>query len=515
MAAPIQRLQAADPDWMHSTNKFDQSSNQEPLQKLINAYYVRNHKGRTYDEVGGNRVEFILEWLQPVKDVSFIDNPKTAIEQGARFNLGEGSWKLTEQIFNYELPVGDVIKDFALWPMRNVWGYSGWDLLQGYVNTADRKTYFEQITGEPAGNFLNHTERIFYLTRGYGRPNIYISPQDLKARHFYMKAAPTALIALNDLLGICSTRQDPQFVLEKLSDVDLVRIDKFHQKAVEEITLCLNKKQLCTGLACNPQMIDCFNEFLMGIGALTIFTYDPSDNIFISNISQLGLYQHVVPDKKWHLNDITDMPDIYIRSILAQLPDNEVVSIEVPHAGPFNPDLTTLKARLRESLLQKALAFITRPRYFFLENGLIGYGRPIDSQLDEMSSADLIQSVQQHDALIDPYGHAISVELAKELFPAELDNVINKTQSMQVNNYNLIQSIPFEERKELIEKLQRDDVDLKEVLTEQAEELMLWSKQNTEWIPIAMDFKTYFELWAPSYPQIIKDTLEYYTETLA
>ena len=102
------------------------------------------------------------------------------------------------------------------------------------VFAENQPEYFEQMTGQPWNKFLNESERLFFLTRGYGRPNRYISQRDLFRRQLYLTAQPTALIPLMDLFGVCAGNQNPSVILERLLGIDLSSIDRYHENAVQQ-----------------------------------------------------------------------------------------------------------------------------------------------------------------------------------------------------------------------------------------------------------------------------------------
>jgi len=434
----------------------------ETLIQLIDGYHVRTHDGKTYDEVGGDPHTFILNWL----------------------------------------------KDDAR-PIREAWGYPPEDLVEGYLNASDRNDYFQQFTGiSGEKNFLNDTERLFFLTHGYGRPNEDISVADLKARQIYIQAPPTALIALSDILGVCPTNQDPDFIREKLSELKLIGIDSFHETVVVKITECLRNCK-----PCSTEAIECFREFLRSIGVLDVITYNPTTNVFESNISQLSLYKSVIPDKHWSLQEILGMPDVYVKSTLEELSDQQLITIEAPHVGPFQPDLPTLRSRL----IQEAMNFLTQKRYFFLGNGQVGFGRPIDEELQQMALEELFESFQTHEAFIDPYGNPVGDDDIKLLMNFESEQLLEKRNARVLKNIQLISALDPEKRGDIVKKLQEENLpltQLQEVFTDESGELILWAKQNQEWIPINIDWNTYFELWSPRYSKIIRDSIEYYTSGL-
>lgn len=544
MAAVIRELESVSP---------------ETLRTLIDAYRVRTHDGRSISNE--NPLEFILNWLNPDSRAPITDDPLLAIQTGRRFDPKTSLAQETiDGIIGERIPVSAaIVSDFANWPMQAFWPvgdttkYDPWQLLQGYLRTADRASYFIELTGESPNSFLNETEKIFYLTRGYGRPNKYISPTDLQLRQTFMSAAPTALIVLSDLLGICPTLQDPEYILAQLSDFDLRSIDTFHRTTMIRLTECLDQARLCpappsipldsyrspgsfdvvctlnscsrstTGLeGCNPDRVRCFTNLLNSIGILPIFEYDPSLNVFVSNLSRLGSYREVIPDKKWSLDEVRNMPDSYVNGVVSLLPDRELLRIEVPSRGRFidTIDLTRLSDRLRDNLVDNAVQFLTLKQYFLLPNNRIGYGRRIDDQLEEMSQDELETSILTYEALIDPYEHAISPGTAEILLDStKFQKIIHKTRALAVENSGFINQLTPQQRGNLIggfERLLRTDIDpefLEELVRSQgpfAMKLLLWSGSA-----VGLQFEDYFTNWSPGLREIIKQTLQYYVQVLS
>lgn len=536
MAAHIRELENATPD---------------QLEEVIREYYI--------PRVGESTpIDSILQWLSP-DSIDFGEDPLTSIKEGLRFS----GWTddLFSLIFDQKIPAASVIiSDFAEHPMKEAWGYHPWDLLNGYILAPDRERYFQEITGVPSDKFMNQTERIFYLTRGYGRPNKYVSPADLALRRIYMGASPTALIALSDILGICPTQQDPQVVLEVLSEVDLRTIDKFHQTTVQKITQCLGSSRLCrsgeliltaplgsdknpdclsvfsgsarkdttqrltctkcvtrsVGLKdCNPEVLACFEQFLRSIGALTTIQYDPETNSFISGISQLGLYQDVIPEKRWSYDEVKEMPNIYIRSILRKLPDIELLRASTPY-GEQNLKLEN-SLILRETLLENTYRFLTDKRYFALPNGKICFGRAVDPKLQEMTLDQLRESILEKGALINPYGNPISPEFVEMRFQdPEVKRIISRTRALEFDNQEYLTELSQEQKNKFRDEISRG-VPLDEILELNPPEfkrLILWTDQNGRWVPLSMDLDEYLKNWRPLFSEILKQTLKYYIQTL-
>jgi hypothetical protein len=525
----------------------------ESLLQLLNNYYVRSHQGKIYsgDNTQNSILAFISSWLTPEPlEQENITDPMIAIRQLITFSVDSAINKdIIDRISEEKIPLASsALDDFAHYPMRVTFNnYDPWDLLRGYIQTEDKNKYFRQITGENPSNFLNHTERIFYLTRGYGRPNKYLSNTDNILRHFYMNAAPTGLIALSDLLGICPTRQNPDVIREKLSDIDLKSIDRYHQGAVEKITNCLGQELVCNvpqtsslltfplrsgtnvddfsitneivPQQCDQSKVACFEKFLNSIGISPIFEFDPFSNVFTSNISQMNLYRTVQPSKIWNFEEVRNLPDIVVASVIQSLPDNQLINISTPQGLRYvdTIDFSRPINRLRSRLTAGAINFLTQPQYYVNGNNIF-CGRLVDD-LKSMTVDDFIKSISKYGALIDPYYNVIDInsaeKLNKTLQNEILRQVILKTRALTIRNADLVDALSQEQKDDLIKPFKGfsehgvniDDLNM--LLTGSARELILWSNKN-EWSSVAIKFNDYFLLWSPTLSDVIKDTLDYY-----
>lgn len=519
-------------------SSFPDEIKRYPLNKLyeiLDGYFIKDHTGRdflkTYKEEDRPKIlQFISKWLKPSASSYRSDSPIQAIRNGEGFTSeairGED---IISQIFGDKIEVSsDIVNDFANYPMRRAFIRDPWDLLQGYVSSEDKNKYFKFITGVEPVKFLNNTEKIFYLTRGYGRPNHYISTKNLQLRSFYNNAEPTALLALMDFFGMCPTNQNPDIIREKLSDINLLLINRFHVDAVSKITACLQNGSPCDTQGCDPKKVECFKNFLKSIGMLSTYEYDPRTGAFISNLSQLELYKRVIPSRKWNYEEIASQPNPYIVGILYTLPDDELLSIAVPYGLRLidQISLTFLGERLRSKLLANAVQFLTEKKYFMVSDNEVLYGQLSDRDMQKMKVDDLVRTIHISGMLIDNYDNVISPQniqvLNDRIQNIKIQDIINKTIERKNQNNNLIRSMSKEQRDELhknFSDLSKRDFALKklQVLIEnsppEVSKLILWTFQG-EWIPVALYFSEYFESWQPRFTNIIADTLDYYMQVL-
>jgi hypothetical protein len=436
------------------------------LLELLDIYYVRTQNGQRYS--GNNSVDSIL---------TFISN-----------------W--------LRLPSD---------PLINV----------TYLESDNKQNYFYQLTDQSSSKFLNETERMFFLTHRYGKPNNNISMTDAELRVFYSNASSTALIALSDILGVCPTRQDPEIIKELLGDINLKSIDKFHQGAVKVITDCLggvNSGLLNDLSSPNKSKVQCLEEFLLSVGMLPMFDYDPFRNVYISNISQLNEYSAVQPDKIWNFEEVRNMPDLVVESVIKTLPDTQILNISVPIG--YNQvmkyedtlDLSKLHNRLRVQLAEGAIKFLTDTKHYFLQSDLgqmtIYYGRLVDDNIKSMTIDELDNSILKYGALIDPFDNPIDPDsLSKR--NGIIQEIINKTRSYALENKNVVNSV-------IDRRIFENPNDLDDELKGNVRKLILWSKRNNtdDWFPVAINFNEYFKLWDPLFGDLISDTVEYYKSIL-
>jgi len=528
------------------------SSSSEEVASLIDGYWVRRHNGEEI-QPGDDPLAFILEWLQPDYPESPIydttEGALQAVQQGLPFDPNSASQTdVLEVLLGDTLNVNaDVIEDLGRYPMRNAWNAKSWDLYQGFLHSDNRREYFERITGASAADFLNDTERLFYLTRGYGRPNKYISGTDLLYRQFIQNSSPTALIVLSDLLGVCPGLQDPAAVLEGLSSVNLHSIDKYHYHLMDRVNKCLKmsictavgtpqSQSFCPGDTCSPRQfyglencdlnsVNCYKDLLRSTGAIDTVEYDPSTNVLVSNLSQADLYRNVVLDKKWSIDEVRNLPDAYVEGVLKLLPDQELLKITADGVALVDTiDLDSLEQRLRENLLNSAVAFLIESRFIFVGDQ-VRYGRLVDDLLDEYPAADVLETIREHKALLDPDGHPLTTDEAEILLQShpddDLQEAIYETQAQEINNIQYLNGLLPSERDALFKifnTASEDGVEIEalgKIVSEfpQAGPLILWGKRRN-WIPVAMTLEEYFRDWSPDWRQLIETTADYYRRTL-
>ena len=436
------------------------------LLQLFRIYSVKSHDGKSYRE-GQNPYTFIKAWLAPDPDM-YRGDVVQLIREGKRFDLMTAQ---TNGIFENRIVV---LEDFSKYPIRNAFGYDPWDLLQSFISTTDKDRYFAEITGASPENFLNNTERLFYLTRGYGRPNVYMSMHEAELRAMYQNASPTALLALSDILNVCPSQQDPDVVRERLSDIDLRSIDLYHVTAVQEITNSLP-------------------DFLKSRGILSDTVYNPITDSYISNITELEKYRNVDPNKTWSITEVQNLPNIFVSMYLESLPDQALLAIGAPRPAET----------LRSNLLTSAYTYLTSREYQRV-GGKITAGRKVDSVRDEFSEPEFLQSIKDHRALIDPSGKVLTPNSAQKLFP-ELPE-ISATQEAVLENQDILSRLSPGQRKQLRNAFE-------DRTFTGANNLILWSR-SPDWVPVNITLGQYRERWAPSYLDLVTDTIEYYLLTL-
>lgn len=501
----------------------------ELLLALIESYYVKLHDGSPLHDTNNLETiyKFILDWTEPDQVPIQKSNYIGAIKTGNRFALESPDHiqKLTQELFgSFQEDFSDnVIDDLSKYPMRKFFNEDPWVLFQGWLQSNDRDSYFQEVTSENPDNFLNSTEKLFYLTHGYGRPNKYISGSDLSLRNFIKSAEPSSLIVLMDILNICPARQIPSLILEKLSEIDLKSIDPFHQNILKNVSECM-KGAICTNQGCSPDKVKCLQSSLRELGILDTVEYNPSVRVYMTNLSQLKQYEKVIPNKKWDLEQIKDLSNESVSSHLLELPDSELLEIQSMNGEMLinRLDLSQLKNRFRSRLVAEAKNFLLEPKYF-VDNGKLVYGRFIDSTLPEVKIESLEESVLNFKALIDPNDRPIDPSVVQELnalirSPVLEDEII-KTKTKILQNSEMVTR--FKGNEDLISKIQ-------DYLKENGKgswnsfdevfgdfdgfgDLILYTGDS---VPVAMSIENYLKFWSPRLGDILIKTLEHYSQVL-
>jgi hypothetical protein len=498
---------------------------QADLIALFDEYLVRDHSGNTWD--GQDPDGFVKQWLSPAPGPVIIDNPLAGITQASRFTLGAGASTVYTELGLDGSQIGQrFLLDLQDFPMTTFFG-NPVELLQGFARSENPDQYLETVTTVPASRFLNNVEKAFYLTHGYGRPNASISFKEMALRRIYKSAAPTSLIALSDIFQFCPSKQSAQAVREKLSTINLNSIGPAHQQAVERVSACCQAEQCQAG---------CLESFFRSIGMLSYAIYDPIEKIYVSNLSQLNLYSHVQPQKKWNFDDVVDHPNADITNYLETLPDEEIIRIETPNGAKLANYLTldTVDDRLRSVLVRKAHSFLTVPRYFFSGDNTtqsraapltMVYGRMVDSTLESWPSSDFLDYIEEYKVLLDPKGRPFSIDTAEalnqQLRSPVLQEVIDKT---RIYNRNYFETVPENVRKtfasqcEVILSYPPNVDDIRTLLSRQPlqiQDLPLWVRQDSPWFVLAATLQDFAQETFPLNLDLILKSLQYYQKTFS
>lgn len=445
------------------------------LLELFRVYRIPHHDGPLLNAIDA--------WLTPAQvEIAKID-PIVAIKKGVAFPATVANlMRVYDELFRDKIPFYIVnIRDFAEYPMRQAFGRDPWELLTAYIKEGD--AVFRRVTKLDPALFLNNAERIFYLTRGYGRPNRHISKRDAQVRSELLCMSRTAIIALSDLLEMCPLRQDPDLILEKLSDLDLGTVDDYYLGTIHTISQSRDEKS--------------FKQALRDMGISTLVRYEKG--VYISNISQLGMYRNVDPRAVYDPEKVRDLPNMLVYDYLSTLSDDELMSIPKPRYQPKSLPF------LRRAILNGAWYYLTQKRVIILGDQVY-YGRFVDTPRSPMPLQQVLDHIARKDMLELPNGTFLRVQDADQLaaIDARVQKVVDKTKRMALQSTEPIDKVAF------LKAMQPPYN-----IPEEYKSLTAFTQKEGEIFPIAMTLGEYFRYVHPSSPQILEATKMYYLQVLA
>lgn len=265
----------------------------------------------------------------------------------------------------------------------------------------DPISYFETHCDEMFENFLNDTERCFFLQHGFGIPDQYISLANVEIRQRILRASRSATIALTDVVSASALWQDPDDVRNHLIGMNPSTIDPWHLDMMDELTKN-------------------YDDAIASIGVLPIVTFNPITDALESGVAELSLYRHVINDKTWAFEDVDGKGSENVDKILSHLPDSELLRVSSPF-GCVDDDTSTLSRRLRSFLVEKARRHLTKVRMLSVDGGFC-FASPIHASICDVFTLEMLDhAFQQHDALIAPDGTAVMLNDAKQLFDLGVD----------------------------------------------------------------------------------------------
>ena len=238
-------------------------------------------------------------------------------------------------------------RDLRKYKMKNVFGYNPPVILQSYIDSGYSDYYFMSITGIDHNDikryFINNIEKSFYLTHGYGRPNLNINYEDLQVRNFLNSCCPTSFILLSSVTKQASEVQNINDIKNSLSNVLLCNIEPFILSMMERINKIFRGK-LVAG--------DDFRKFLRQLGILPLTLFDSTTDVYRCNLSEILLYRSVIPERVFSFTEIEDRETHYIQTYINTLPDSQLLSIlKINNVYNWNPSL--LRSLLVDKVMNK------------------------------------------------------------------------------------------------------------------------------------------------------------------
>jgi len=226
----------------------------------------------------------IMEWLRLKTTEELIDDPIEAIKVSKSFpNCFDKYVEVYQKICGGHMIISpDIIIDFKNYPMINHFGNS-WELLINYIQYDDKITYFETITHVYYNKFINHLERIFYLTRGYGRPNPFWSDKDIQIRNILMNSSLTGISILCPYFNLSS----PLYVQEYLSGINLLKIPSNLINYIDKINQSFNP-----GYYLTVNTLKNISNFLDSINVPVKLSYDQFTDIIMTPLSYPSIIEY-------------------------------------------------------------------------------------------------------------------------------------------------------------------------------------------------------------------------------
>lgn len=383
-------------------------------------------------------------WLKSCTQGHLCNNPESAIKNKMSFEINNiNSQQLICDIFGTRYPlILKVLEDLSMYPFE----FDNYqELINGYNATNNSNMYFKYMTGLDPNLFLNHGERLFFLTRGYGKPHKYACVKEYERRKILCdpKVPGTAFSVFADLFSDLSENvlNNPDIIREKLYGYDLMSIPIYHMNA---FLLICNE-----GIPKSLKMLGIYSEDI---------EYLIDKDFYITNCTQIKLYGTVIKDRKWYYEEIRGKSIEFIKDYLNTLSDDEILNITVPITLNLKSESIKFKQKKtnflnRRDILEKSLKFLTDQKHIILQNYVIfGY---LAGNLKVYTQDEFLWQIQNFGSLIDKNGNLITIAEAQELnefLKSDiLTSVITKTIAMElINNQKLQSTSVFNAKSELI-----------------------------------------------------------------
>jgi len=255
----------------------------------------------------------ISNWLQPPDKIIYANpDPLYAIKRGLRWDpqyLPQAREGFSE--FRDRPWLDNFLLDLAKYPWQPRFGEPE-ILLRTYLGHSWPEKYFSETTGQDYFEFLNETERIFFLLHGYGRPNPHLSAEDYRLRRFFfqVRERPTCLLPLTTWLDSCPK---PSTIMERLS---LIRLESL---PVDLLTLVQD-------IFWYAKDLRGLNIWLKKHGYHQAREYDIKERCFVCSLPEYQLYQLVNPRLSLKLTNTKGYSTDLVGAYLCLLSDQELMT---------------------------------------------------------------------------------------------------------------------------------------------------------------------------------------------
>lgn len=519
----------------------------QELKVLIQGYFVLDYYQPDIYDTKERCLQLIEHWLKPDLDL-MNRNAYQAVMQRQGFDLLKtDSIALAHELFGnnyYSTTIGSVIVDFlAGFPIQLEFGKTTEELIRYAMEIMNepseqkRNELFFKYTKEDPNKFLNDIEKIFFVLHGYGLPNKNISPRDYENRLFCLscKSVPTTVTVLSNFVRLCVTNFSAREIYNKLSMCDLAQISPFEINVMREVKNALTVYSPAPAPAVTTKDLEKFKELLISYGMLPYAEYDRLEDVYETNLTQINDYRTVVINRKFSLKEIVSRPNLFVKSYIATLSDQQILGIAIP----LNDDkiiklidflhLQTFTDRERKSLEMQALTFLTKNRYFVISREpkdskgnnqypqVITYGKLIDAEQRIIPIDDFISILRGNECLY-VYG-GLSTKDAKELariinmrlFTETINSLLEKYDLYRIRNMNYISTLANPAALGRYFSMDVKNFDKHDVPIE-ALSLAMYNSETNELL--SLTFGSYLSNMYPANKNLLVDTFLYYSNIL-
>lgn len=269
------------------------------LPEVFNSYHIQQPDGTPYPVSNKQQIDkAVKSWLSKPK-VKVDNNPITALSQGLHYPPDPNYISKIQEIYHfpkknkYTILFQNWYVDMSNYPHPNFI-----EKVHLYMNTIEYPQenikYFQSTTTKLYNEFLNHTERLFYIIHGYGRPYPEINYSEYRVRNILLQATPTALLVLTHYYQCAPC---PTVIGECLSRESCLNIPEYELHLIEELSAITTVKDL--------------HEYLTNKGAHSMIKHH--ETYYEHPLIEAYLYQKVDPNLRYEsgmsIDKIEYLPD--------------------------------------------------------------------------------------------------------------------------------------------------------------------------------------------------------------